>query len=171
MSNYYIFRITQSCAKYFINENHRHLNAPVGWKFGFGAVKNEHKNRPLCKHVLGVVWVGRTIARNLPDKTYLEINRLCVLEKNKNLCSQLISKAIKFIQKTYKEKRYLITYLKKSELATVFKAVNFYFYGFTQGGYWRGRDYQQPKQRWIYFLNNKEKRKIRNLLNKKKKEN
>lgn len=56
-------------ARTFIAEHHRHNEAPVGWRFGFG-VKNWHS-------LVAVATVGRPIARKICADSVAEITRVC----------------------------------------------------------------------------------------------
>lgn len=53
----------------FILQFHRHHLPPQGWKFGIGVNDGDH--------VVGVVTVGRPVARNLDDGWTAEITRCC----------------------------------------------------------------------------------------------
>lgn len=61
--------ITFGEARAFIAEHHRHHLPPNGWKFGI-AVNDGEK-------VVGVVTVGRPVARMLDDGWTLEVTRCC----------------------------------------------------------------------------------------------
>lgn len=80
-----IVPITQKKAKEFINLHHRHHKAPVGDIFRMGL---EIEN-----NLVGVIMVGRPVARCYDDGFTLEVNRLCVLDGHKNACSMLYSAA------------------------------------------------------------------------------
>ena len=83
-----------------------------------------NKNIKYDEKLVGVVIVGRPVARKLDDKLTLEINRNCVLdEAPKGTCSFLYSKAIKVWQSMGGKK--IITYTLKSESGSSLKAVNF----------------------------------------------
>jgi hypothetical protein len=100
----------------FVTKYHRHNKKCQGHKFSLGAKYDEK--------LVGVVIVGRPVARKLDDKLTLEINRNCVLdEAPKGTCSFLYSKAIKVWQSMGGKK--IITYTLKSESGSSLKAVNF----------------------------------------------
>ena len=63
-----IFR--QKDAQEFIREHHRHNGPPAGWKWAH-AIRNGPE-------VIGVVWVGRPVARQIDHTTVVEVNRLCL---------------------------------------------------------------------------------------------
>lgn len=69
MSRLELVPITRDEAWTFIREHHRHLDPPVGWRFGVGAHDGSR--------VVGVVAVGRPIARFLDDGWTAEVTRLC----------------------------------------------------------------------------------------------
>ena len=76
--------ITFKEANEFIKEHHRHHLPPQGWKFGI-AVNNGDK-------VVGIVTVGRPVARQLDDGLTLEVTRCCT-DGTKNACSMLYGAA------------------------------------------------------------------------------
>lgn len=69
----------------FVKRHHRHHPAPQGWKFGV-AVNDGAQ-------VVGVLTVGRPVARGLDDGYTLEVTRCCVLEEARNACSMLYAAA------------------------------------------------------------------------------
>lgn len=73
-------------AKRFVNEHHRHNEAPEGWRFGVGL---EHDGE-----LVGVAMVGRPVARKLQqaDRFLCEITR-CVTTGERNACSMLYGAA------------------------------------------------------------------------------
>lgn len=77
--------ITFKEAKEFVNEHHRHNVAPQGQKFSIG-VKEDGA-------LIGVVTVGRPIARRNDDGKTAEITRCCVIEGHKNANSILYAAA------------------------------------------------------------------------------
>ena len=156
-----IVRIKQKGARLFIQKYHRHLpKPPVGWKFGGGAFDTEDINECTFDRLIGVIWIGSPVSRHLDDGSILEINRLCTLPNIPNLNSKLIGWAIKECKKKYKDVKGLVTYLRRYELATVMKATNFFFTGYTGTGKWRGNNFQTPKQRWYYPFCKKRRTKI-----------
>lgn len=69
----------------FVDRNHRHAKPPRGHKFSVGAARNGA--------LIGVVMVGRPVARGHDDGWTLEINRLCCLEGERNAASFLLGAA------------------------------------------------------------------------------
>lgn len=61
--------ITFARAKEFIKQHHRHNKPPTGWKFGIGLTNDGV--------LVGVVTVGRPIARHYDDGFTAEVNRTC----------------------------------------------------------------------------------------------
>lgn len=57
----------------FVDVHHRHHEPPRGHKFSIGAAMDDE--------VVGVVMVGRPVARELQDGLTPEVNRLAALEK------------------------------------------------------------------------------------------
>ncbi len=76
--------ITYAEACEFIDRYHRHHLPPQGWKFGV-AVNNGTQ-------VVGVITVGRPVARNLDDGWTLEVTRTCT-DGTRNANSKLYSAA------------------------------------------------------------------------------
>ena len=73
-------------AKRFINETHRHNEAPLSWRFGVGLSRGGF--------LVGVAMVGRPTGRGLDQKYAVEITRVCVVEgASKNSCSMLYGAA------------------------------------------------------------------------------
>ena len=64
----------------FVREHHRHHTPPVGHKFSIAAMAGEE--------LVGVVIVGRPVARKRDDGNTLEVTRLCTTG-HRNACSFL----------------------------------------------------------------------------------
>lgn len=113
----------EACA--FIARYHRHHLPPQGWKFGI-AVNDGQK-------VVGVVTVGRPVARMLDDGWTLEVTRCCT-DGTKNAASMLYGAAQRAaFALGY---RRLITYTLASEPGTSLKAANWRVIGEAGGGSW-----------------------------------
>jgi hypothetical protein len=76
--------ITYEEACEFIRRHHRHHLPPQGWKYGV-AVNDGEK-------VVGVITVGRPVARRLDDGLTLEVTRCCT-DGTKNAASMLYGAA------------------------------------------------------------------------------
>lgn len=76
--------ITLSEANAFVEQHHRHHKKVVGHKFSIGAVKDDK--------IVGVVIVGRPVARGRDDGLTLEVTRLCT-DGTRNACSFLYGAA------------------------------------------------------------------------------
>lgn len=70
----------------FVREHHRHHTPPVGHKFSLAALFGEE--------LVGVVIVGRPVARHRDDGRTLEVTRLCTTGE-RNACSFLYGAAAK----------------------------------------------------------------------------
>ena len=129
--------ITYREACIFIDENHRHHNAPQGHKFSI-AVSDGEK-------VVGVVTVGRPVARYSDNGWTLEVTRCCT-DGTKNACSMLYSAAWRAARAMgYKR---LITYTSLEENGASLRSANWKLVGETKGaGYWdsRPRNVVYPK--------------------------
>jgi hypothetical protein len=121
-------------AKDFIREHHRHCPPPVGWRFGAGVM-----NGP---DLVGVVTVGRPVARALDHRFVTEVNRLCITTTLPsglvwNAASTLYGWAARESKAAGFE--HIITYLHASEQGTTIKAAGWEF------GYdVRGRSWSTP---------------------------
>lgn len=110
----------------FILQHHSHHLPPQGWKFGVAV--NDGEN------IVGVVTVGRPVARALDDGWTLEITRCCTDGTVKNVASMLYGAAWR-AAKAMGYKR-LITYTLETETGTSLIAAGFKEIYKTSGGSW-----------------------------------
>lgn len=80
-------RVDFPTAAAFVAEHHRHHTPPIGHLFSIGAMRADE--------LVGVVIVGRPVARRRDDGVTAEVTRLCVLNAEPNACSFLYGKAAK----------------------------------------------------------------------------
>jgi hypothetical protein len=113
----------EACA--FVAVHHRHHLPPQGWKFGI-AVNDGQK-------VVGVITVGRPVARMLDDGWTLEVTRCCT-DGTPNAPSMLYG-AAKRAAFALGYKR-LITYTLQTEPGTSLKAAGWRVIGEAGGGSW-----------------------------------
>lgn len=113
----------EACA--FIKKHHSHHLPPQGWKFGI-AVNDGEK-------VVGVVTVGRPVARHLDNGWTAEITRCCT-NGTKNAASKLYSAAFRACKAM--GYRRVITYTLKEEEGTSLIAAGFRVVWETKGGSW-----------------------------------
>lgn len=78
-------RIEFSEAAGFVSAHHRHHTPPAGHLFSIGAFRGAD--------LVGVVIVGRPVARRRDDGLTAEVTRLCVRPDERNACSFLYGKA------------------------------------------------------------------------------
>ncbi|UPT53147.1 hypothetical protein [Synechococcus phage Ssp-JY42] len=78
-------RIEFADAAAFVAAHHRHHTPPVGHMFSIGAYRDAD--------LVGVVIVGRPVARGRDDGLTAEVTRLCVRDDERNACSFLYGKA------------------------------------------------------------------------------
>lgn len=114
----------EACA--FIADHHSHHVAPQGWKFGI-AVNDGEK-------IVGVITIGRPVARNLQDGYTLEVTRCCTGGSMKNTASMLYGAAWRAV-KAMGYKR-LITYTLAEEKGTSLIAAGWKIVGESRGGSW-----------------------------------
>lgn len=113
----------EACA--FIEIHHRHHLPPQGWKFGIAANDGEK--------VVGVVTVGRPVARMLDNGLTLELTR-CATDGTKNASSILYGAARRAtFALGYKR---LVTYTLKDEPGTSLIAAGWKCLGESGGGSW-----------------------------------
>lgn len=110
--------ITYAEACEFIRLHHRHNLPPQGWKFGIAANDGDK--------VVGVVTVGRPVARKLDNGWTLEVTRCCT-NGTPNACSFLYSAAWR-AAKALGYKR-LITYTLETEGGASLRASNWKLIG------------------------------------------
>lgn len=121
----------------FIAAHHRHHLPPVGWKFGVAV--NAPGFAPGCpeRGIVGVITVGRPVARMLDTGWTLEVTRCCTFAGYKNASSILYGAAWRAC-KALGYKR-LITYTLRSEPGTSLRAAGWREIGPAGGGEW-GRE-------------------------------
>jgi hypothetical protein len=117
--------ITQKEAFEFIRLHHRHHQAPRGWKFGI-ALNDGTK-------IVGVIVVGRPVARKLDNGWTLEVTRCCT-DGTKNASSKLYGAAARAASAMgYKR---LITYTLEAEPGTSLVAAGWKSLYTTPGKSW-----------------------------------
>ncbi len=136
--------ITQRAAFAFVAEHHRHHRPPRGALFQVAA---EHDGR-----VVGVVIVGRPVARWLQDGRTAEVTRLCV-DGHPNACSKLYAAAWRAAKALGYDR--LITYILEDEEGVSLRAAGWVRVTMSGGGSWSRQDRPRvdkhptcPKQRW-----------------------
>lgn len=104
--------LSLSLAQKFVGTYHRHNKPPQGHKFSIGLVA--HHELFDSEMLVGVVVVGRPVARYLDDGQTVEVTRLCVLDgAPHSSCSRLYRAA----WRAWREMggRKIITYTLESE--------------------------------------------------------
>lgn len=117
--------ITLKEAGEFVRQIHRHHRPPQGGKFAIGANNGEI--------VVGVVIVGRPVARLLDDGYTAEVTRCCT-DGTPNAASMLYSAAWRAARAM--GYRRLITYTLEVEPGTSLKAAGWKLIGQAGGGTW-----------------------------------
>ena len=128
----------------FVMDHHRHHTPPQGHKFSLGAVDGGK--------LVGVVIVGRPVARRRDDGRTLEVTRLCTTG-HKNACSFLYGAAARAaFALGY---RRIGTYILKREPGTSLVAAGWKLIGETPGKSWsvpsRKRDDKHPIEPKLLF--------------------
>lgn len=129
----------------FVRLHHRHHTPPVGHKFSIGAADHEGA-------LVGVVIVGRPVARRRDDGATLEVTRLCTTG-HPNACSFLYGAAARAaFALGY---RRIGTYILKREPGTSLVAAGWKLIGETPGKSWsvpsRPRDDRHPIEPKLLF--------------------
>lgn len=100
-------------ANSFVGEHHRHNKPPRGHVFSLGAIQGGA--------LVGVVTVGRPVARALDDGITAEVLRLCTgPDAPRNVCSFLYGRAWRVWQGMGGKR--MVTYTLQSETGTSLKA-------------------------------------------------
>lgn len=128
-------------ARAFVARFHRHHPAPQGGLFAIGLATVDDG-------VIGVVIVGRPVARRLADGWTAEVTRLCT-RGEKNACSMLYATAWRAARAM--GYRRLVTYTLPSEGGASLRAAGWRLVGEAGGGTWsrsgRPRVDTHPTQR------------------------
>lgn len=132
--------VTLREARSFVAQHHRHHGAPQGGVFAIGLAVEEV--------VVGVVIVGRPVARMLQDGWTAEVTRLCT-DGTRNACSQLYSAAWRAARAM--GYRRLLTYTLPGEGGASLRASGWHLIAEAGGGAWsresRPRVDTHPMQR------------------------
>lgn len=139
-------RIEFVIAAAFVSEHHRHHTPPVGHLFSVGAFRDEQ--------LVGVVIVGRPVARHRDDGLTAEVTRLCVIPGEPNACSFLYGKAARAaLAMGY---RRIGTYTLKRETGATLRAAGWTLISETAGGSWtrarRPREDKHPTEPKLWEL-------------------
>ena len=149
----HIAPITLKEANQFVTDHHRHHDSVTGCKFAVGLYKSVKGRETL----IGTAICGRPVSRVLDNGLTLEINRLCVTDKD-NSCSMLYGACCRIAKEMGYRK--VITYVLETEPGTSLKASNFVLEDAHCGGKnWSGKrkrsNNSSPevlKQRWAKML-------------------
>lgn len=117
--------ITLEEANAYVQKLHRHHRPVVGHKFSIGCSMGDT--------VVGVVIVGRPVARRLDDGWTLEVNRCCT-DGTKNACSMLYGAAWRAAKAL--GYRRLVTYTLPEEGGSSLRAAGWKLIGLRGGGNW-----------------------------------
>ena len=109
----------------FIEKHHSHHCSPQGWKFGIGLLKENS--------LVGVITIGRPVARLLDDGLTLEVTRCCT-DGSKNVASKLYAAAWRAVKNMGYTR--LITYTLVTEKGICLKAAGWHLVGQCGGGSW-----------------------------------
>jgi hypothetical protein len=124
MGKPYIHPITLREARAFVDSHHRHHRAPQGGLFAIGLGVGDV--------VVGVVIVGKPVARMLCDGFTAEVTRLCIAGDVKNGCSMLYSASWRAARAMGYKK--IISYILATERGDSLKASGWKLIGEAGGG-------------------------------------
>ena len=120
-------------ARDFVRQHHRHCPPPAGWKFGASLYNGRER--------IGVVMVGRPVARKLDHTRVVEVNRLCIRDDIErelwNGCSKLYAWASQQARK--RKFARIVTYTLIREDGTSLRAAGWVPEAITKGGSWHRR--------------------------------
>jgi hypothetical protein len=117
--------MTRAEAQAYVREHHRHHKPSVGDVFCLGAQSGDK--------IVGVVVVGRPVARRLNDGQTLEVTRCCT-DGTRNACSFLYAAAWRAARDL--GWRRLVTYTLPEEGGTSLRAAGWKLIGEAGGGSW-----------------------------------
>lgn len=118
----------------FVRTHHRHLSPPQGHKFSIGVTDGSA--------VIGVIIVGRPVARHQDDGLTLEVTRCCTTGA-RNACSKLYAAAWQATRALGYTR--LITYTLAEESGGSLRAAGLRVVGQTRGGEWNTPSRPRPK--------------------------
>lgn len=122
--------VTLAEANKFVEEYHRHHRPVTGHKFSIACTDTERDQ------IIGVVIIGRPVARYLDDGWTLEVTRCCT-DGTRNACSMLYAAAWRAAKAMGYKK--LITYTLDTEFGSSIKAAGFKCVGQAGGLRWTGK--------------------------------
>ena len=125
MNKFVAVPLDRKAVNEFVDTLHRHHSHSAGDKYRLGCA--------LDGKLVGVVQVGRPVARCHDDGYTLEVTRLCT-DGTKDACSFLYSRAAR-VAKELGYKR-IVTYILESEPGTSLLASGWKQTGVTAGGSW-----------------------------------
>lgn len=141
-------------ARAFVAQHHRHCPPPAGWRYGAGVLNGSQ--------LIGVIIVGRPVARAIDHRQVVEVNRLCVRtdipqDLTWNACSLLYGWAAREAKKRGFKR--VITYTMEHEPGTTLRAAGWKVDGTVRPKVWstpaRPRAQRSPtvaKTRWCREL-------------------
>lgn len=136
--------LTFDVAAEYVREHHRHHTPPQGHKFSIGAIAGDQ--------LVGVVIVGRPVARRRDDGMTLEVTRLCT-NGHRNACSFLYGAAARATFALGYQR--IGTYILKSEPGTSLMAAGWKLIAETPGRSWsvpsRHRNDKHPIEPRLLF--------------------
>lgn len=137
-------------AQAFVAEHHVHNQAPIGWRYGAGIWNGST--------LIGVVMVGRPVARSFDSSQVVEVNRLCV---RRDVPSAFVwnasSMAYGWAAREAKRRGFsrIITYTLEAEAGTTLRAAGWVPESRSRGGLWDSPSRPRgvaaptcPKVRW-----------------------
>jgi hypothetical protein len=137
--------ITLRQARAFVQEYHRHHDAPQGGLFALALMRGDE--------LVGVAIAGRPVSGELQRRGYLEVTRVCVLEGVRNGSSRLYGR-VRRIAALMGYTR-TITYTLPSEGGASLRGAGFQAVAETEGGSWSRPSRPridthptEPKLRW-----------------------
>jgi hypothetical protein len=127
--------ISLRAANAFVLEHHRHHRPVPGAKFSLAVCLDDGEpvDPTRERQIVGVVIVGRPVARLLDDGWTLEVTRLCT-DGTRNACSKLYAAASRVARALGYTR--LITYTLPAEGGASLRAAGWHLVGLRGGGSW-----------------------------------
>ena len=112
-------RISLRATQEFVGKHHRHADRHVGWRFGAGIYNGAMGAAGRPESLIGVVVVGRPVARMLDPKTVLEVTRVAVAAQHPAMAQHACSMAYGWAaREARKRKCRIVTYTRVEESGT-----------------------------------------------------
>lgn len=113
-------RISLQTTKEFVDAHHRHAGVHAGWRFGAGIYNGALGAAGRRESLIGVVVVGRPVARMLDPRKVLEVTRVAVASQHPAMALHACSMAYGWAERERKRRKFerIVTYTRARETGT-----------------------------------------------------